>query len=351
MAGYKARLQDDLDRWIAEGLVPPASREPILAGVAESRRIDAGAALAVMGALLAGLAAIAFIAATWDAIPRLARFALVIAVFLGVSLAGAAAAARRRPLTRDALLGVASLLYAGAIGLTGQIFDIAGDPQAALYGSGVAAAALALAGRSVFAAVAAVALIALGDVNGPAALFAGELRWLAFAAPLAAGLALFWRAAPLAHIAGPALVAGWLFATPEPERAVFLATSLAFALVALLTRLASEREMRGAGALYAWAIVGALAAFAVSGLDLSETALGLGHRLAWLALACGAVALGLHDRAGAVTAAGVIGGVAAVSAILFDLGLGLMTAAGVFAGCAIAALVAGGLLRRRRRAA
>ena len=60
------------------------------------------------------------------------------------------------------------------------------------------------------------------------------------------------------------------------------------------------------------------------------------------------IALGLHDRIGAVTAAGVLAALGAVSAILMDLGLGLMTAAGVFAGCAVLALVAGALLRRGR---
>ena len=80
----------------------------------------------------------------------------------------------------------------------------------------------------------------------------------------------------------------------------------------------------------------------------ADDTLGLIHRLAWLILSGAVVALGLHDRVGAVTAAGVLAALGAVSAILMDLGLGLMTAAGVFAGCAILALAAGGLLRRGR---
>lgn len=55
----------------------------------------------------------------------------------------------------------------------------------------------------------------------------------------------------------------------------------------------------------------------------------------------------MHDRQGMVTAAGVVSMIAAVCAILFDLGLGLMTAAGLFAVCALIALIAGGLTRRR----
>jgi hypothetical protein len=62
------------------------------------------------------------------------------------------------------------------------------------------------------------------------------------------------------------------------------------------------------------------------------------------------IALGMHDRQTMVTAAGVTAMIAGVCAILFDLGLGLMTAAGLFAACAIIALVAGLLTRRRAKA-
>jgi len=346
MAGYKARLSEDLDRWIEQGLVAPESRQPILASVAEARRLDAGIALAVMGAVLAGLAAIAFVAANWDAIPRLARFALILTVFAAACAGAAWAALRGRPLVRDVLLGVAALIYAGAIGLTGQIFDLAGDPQAALRGAGLAAALLALAGRANAAAIVSVALIALGDFAGPEGLFGLQLRWLAIAAPAGVLLALAWRSRSLAHMAGPAMVIGWLFAAPDIKPAAYLALAAAFAIAAGASRWANERDLRAGGVIYAWMVAGALIAFAVAGF--ADETLGLVHRLAWLILSGAVVALGLHDRVGAVTAAGVLAAIAAVSAILMDLGLGLMTAAGVFAGCAILALVAGGLLRRGR---
>lgn len=345
MAGYKTRLTQDLDRWIEQGLVPAQSRGPILSSVADARRLDAGAALAIMGAILAGLAVIAFVAANWDAIPRLARFVLILTVFAASAAGAAFAGLKGRPLTRDVVLGVAALIYAAAIGLTGQIFDLAGDPQAALRGAGLAAILLALAGRSHTAAIAALALIALGDFAGPEGLFGLQLRWLAIAAPAGAALALAWRSPSLAHLAGPALVVGWLFASPDLEPRGYLALSAAFALTAAGARFLAEQERPAAGVLYAWLVVGALTAFAVGGL--ADETLGLAHRLIWLILAGAVVALGLHDRAGAVTAAGVLAAIGAVSAILVDLGLGLMTAAGVFAGCAVLALVAGGLLRRK----
>jgi hypothetical protein len=61
--------------------------------------------------------------------------------------------------------------------------------------------------------------------------------------------------------------------------------------------------------------------------------------------------LGLNDRQPLVTAAGVISLMAAMAAILFDLGVGLMTAAGVFGTCALVALVTGLLISRRQAGA
>ncbi|HEY9235743.1 MAG TPA: DUF2157 domain-containing protein, partial [Phenylobacterium sp.] len=139
MASYKARLTKDLDGWIAAGLTPVESREAILASVAEERRLDTASVLAAIGALLLGAAAIAFVAANWGAIPRLPRFALILGLFLAViGAAGWTARTGRRPLATNILLAVAACIYAAAIGLTGQIFDIVGDPQRALRGAGLA---------------------------------------------------------------------------------------------------------------------------------------------------------------------------------------------------------------------
>ncbi|MGH6998274.1 MAG: DUF2157 domain-containing protein, partial [Phenylobacterium sp.] len=129
MAGYKARLQRDVDEWIAAGLVPAENRQAILDRVSDGRRIDASAALAVIGGLLLGAAALAFVAANWGVIPRLPRFGLIVGLFLAVAGAAAWATKAGRPLLTNTLLAVAALIYAAAIGLTGQIFDIAGDPQ------------------------------------------------------------------------------------------------------------------------------------------------------------------------------------------------------------------------------
>jgi|SRR6185312_2162112 len=353
MPSYKDRVAKDLDGWIAAGLAPESSRAPILASIPEGGRLDAAAAMAWVGAVLLGLAVMALIAANWDLLPRLAQFALVLGVFGAFAGAAAWCAERARPNLANGLLTVAALAFASAVGLTGQIFDITGNERVALYLSGVVAAALALAGRSSGAMVLALAFIGLGDDwrdgwNGQAALV--EVPWLAVAAPAAAALALRWRSTALAHAAAIAVVAEalWLAAKLRFDAAAFLAGAVALAVLAIGARwLARRREDRLGGVFYGWFVWGAFAAFIAAGIDLTTHRLGVLHRIVWLAAAGGALALGRNDRHTPVTAAGVLGLIGAVSVLMLDLGVNLLTAAAVFFVAAAVALVAGLILRRR----
>lgn len=350
MAGYKARLERDLDRWIADGLVSADNRTPILDSVTETRRVDASVALAVVGALLLGFAAIAFVAANWNAIPRLVRFALILGLFLA-TCAGAAWSGRKadRPILTNTLLSVAALIYAAAIGLTGQIFDIAGDPQRALRSAGLAAGLLALAGRSSGAAVAALVLLGIGDFAGR--FDDGQDRWLIFAAPVGLAMAWLWNSKPLAHAGSIALIVGAAAALSQVDLAWngagFIGLAAVFAVLAAAARQLSARAT--ATIFMLWSIWGALVFFGAGGFDdqIVKDVLRIGHRVIWLVLAGGTIALGMHDRQSMITSAGVLAMIAAICALLFDLGFGLMTAAGVFGACAIIALVAGYATRAR----
>jgi uncharacterized membrane protein len=349
MAGYKARLTKDVDEWVAAGLVPAENRQAILDRVSEERRVDASAALAVIGALLLGAAAIAFVAANWGAIPRLPRFGLIVGLFLAVAGGGGWAARAQRPLLSNTLLAVAALVYAAAIGLTGQIFDIAGDPQRALRSAGLAAALLTLAGRSSAAGVVALALLGFGEFAGR--FDGGESRWLIFAAPVGMALAWLWNSKPLAHASALALVVGLVALMSMYERWGATSLLISAAVLALLAGAARQlSDRRTAVIFFLWFVWGAMVFYGVAGFDEFKGGYLIAHRAAWLLIAGGVIALGMHDRQGMVTAAGVVSMIAAVCAILFDLGLGLMTAAGLFAVCALIALVAGGLTRRRAKA-
>jgi uncharacterized membrane protein len=357
MAGYKERVTQDLDRWIASGLISGEQRAAMLATIPDTRRLDAATALAWVGGLLLGIAVIAFIAANWDGMPRLLRFAVLIALFLSFAGAGAWAAHKTRPVLSNIALMIASLVFAASIGLTGQIFDIAGDPRTAAYASGVAAFALALAGRSTGAATVGLVFIALGDFTDRS-WFSGiesEAPWMLIAAPLAAFLALRWGSAPLAHASALAIIYcfGWFAGRTEESAGVLLFLAILLGAMAAGARWLRTQDKRFASVFYGWFTAAALIFFAIAGYlpwfgDSNSDNAGIAHRIVWLIASGGVLALGRFDRHGIVSAIGVLSIIVAIFALLGDLGLDLLAAAGVFLICAIAALVAGLALRRSK---
>jgi uncharacterized membrane protein len=354
MATYKEHVAADLDRWIAGGLVPEASRAPILASIPDQRRMDAAQTLAWIGGILAGIAVIAFVSANWDALPRLAQFAVTLGFFGGTAGGAAWCAASSRPHAANGLLTFAAIFFAAAIGLTGQIFDIPGDAKNLLYASGLVAAALALAGQASGPAIVMLVFFALADFEAPD-MFGGVAQnwfyfpWLVVAAPAAAALAVRWRSSALAHCAafGLLVAAGWLAVKLEANAWTLVAFAVVLTAAAAVARFLRERGRPGAGVLYGWLVWAAMGFYVASGIGDHGQPLNLAHRFAWLLLGGGLTTLGRMDRMGAVTAIGVFSLIGAVSMLMYDLGLGLLGASAMFL---LAALIAGviGLVLRGR---
>jgi len=354
MTAYKDRVKQDLDRWIGDGLIAADKRDAILATLPETRRLDAATSLAWVGGILFGVAVITFVSANWDAIPRLPRFSLLLAAFLG--FAGAAAwSANKRPILSNILLTITALIFAAAIGLTGQIFDFVGNPRTASYGAGLAAFALALAGRSTGAAAVALVMIGLGDFVDHGWFSGGDndVPWMLFAAPLGGFLALRWGSSPLAHLSALAIIYcfTWFAARTHADAGVFLFLSVAMGCLAAAARRLFIQDRPFAAVFYGWFVWGALMFFAVAGyipmLGGSQPGplSGAFHRLVWLAASGGLLGLGRYDRHLAVSAIAILSLICAGFALMTDLGLNLVVAAGVFMLCAIAAMIAGMLLR------
>lgn len=381
---YRRRLEQDLDRWIALGLVDRDRREAILAASAGDRTapLSAAAALSLSGAALMGLAAIAFVAANWEAIPRLARLGLILGLLWG-ALAGAIWAGERRVRAREGFAILAALTFAAGTGIVGQMYHLPGEPWQAMAAAAAGAIALAFAARSRAAVLIAYAFgvwsyglsgAGFGDA-GPSG---GE------AALVALGALGAWRArlAPsrlLTH--ATLLYAGavvWIVAnaiTPEAARLdgpsfgpATLLTALVWIGVGVAARAwGSAPVWRGWSSLaFGYAGYFGLLAFAIWGFEVrlttvSETgvisgegaqlAFTLVHRALWLGASIGLVALGRAERAGWVTAAGVGGAIGASLALLNDLGLDLLQIAGLFFLFAIIALAAAFAVARRRERA
>jgi uncharacterized membrane protein len=159
----QARLQSDLTRWQAQGWVSEQGAAAIRRDLASQSSTGFGlyGALAVLGAILLGFAAMSFVAAHWDELSKLAKLTLI-----GTGLIGCYAAAYdlfRRNLDGFAhaavLAGVA--LFGGAIMLIAQMYHMDGNPPDAVWLWALGALAAGLLLRSNPALAASVVLICI----------------------------------------------------------------------------------------------------------------------------------------------------------------------------------------------
>jgi uncharacterized membrane protein len=132
-APYKKRLARDLDRWQANGWVTPDGHAAILSDVASrGAGVSLASALAILASVLFGFAAISFVAAHWEEVPRLARLVLLLAsIWAGYGAAGWLAA-RNHAALADAAILFAVAMFGASIMLTSQMYHIDGNPPDAV---------------------------------------------------------------------------------------------------------------------------------------------------------------------------------------------------------------------------
>jgi uncharacterized membrane protein len=148
MASYSTRVRQDIARWAEAGLIDARTADALAKDIdaRERRSLSFGSILAMMAALLLGAAILIFVAANWEAFPRLARVgALFAAIFAGY-VGGAALKGRDHAAFGEALWIVAAAAFGGAIALVGQMYHLSGDEASALltWCAGTALAALLL---------------------------------------------------------------------------------------------------------------------------------------------------------------------------------------------------------------
>jgi uncharacterized membrane protein len=151
---FASQLQKELPAWVSAGLVSVEQSEALslrygAGSGAELRRSKAAQAIAVIGAIAAGLGVILFFAANWDAIPEPARVALLLSVLVG-SYAGGWKLLERRPLVGHALILLGAIAFGAGIFLVGQMYHVqAHDPLAfAIWSAAVAPLAWVLRSRA-----------------------------------------------------------------------------------------------------------------------------------------------------------------------------------------------------------
>ncbi|MEQ1940518.1 DUF2157 domain-containing protein [Mesorhizobium sp. CN5-321] len=160
MVGYSSKVKQDIARWRAAGLIDVKTANALSLDIDrnERRSLSFGAILAMMAALLLAAAILIFVAANWEAIPRLGRVGALFALILAGYVGGAVLKGRDHPAVGEALFIVAAAAFGGSIALVGQMYHLSGDESSALltWCAGTALAALLL--RSGPLTVAAVAI-------------------------------------------------------------------------------------------------------------------------------------------------------------------------------------------------
>ncbi|HEY5819347.1 MAG TPA: DUF2157 domain-containing protein [Mesorhizobium sp.] len=147
MANYAEKVRLDIERWVASGLVDRATGDRLAIEIVKTapRAFTFGSVLAAMAAILLGASVLVFIAANWEAIPRIVRVLALFALIFG-SYVGGALLKERGSGFGEALYLLGAVAFGGSIALIGQMYHLSGDETEAILvwciGTAVAAAGL-----------------------------------------------------------------------------------------------------------------------------------------------------------------------------------------------------------------
>jgi len=253
MIGYRKNLDRDLKRWREKGLLSVEAESAIRADVASRGGGFALApALAILGAVLLCFAAMTFVAANWQEMPKLLRLGILFASLWG-AYAGAWAMQRSAMgYATEAAILVGVGLFGASIMLIAQMYHIEGNPPDAVltWAAGSLLAGVLLRSRAALAlAIGLVSLWSWWEVSQMrgATHWPFLLGWLAAAVPV---IWLRWRAGY--HLLAISLSAwiiglGYQFDWTGPGGIEFahLGVAVIGALAALASGLA-ERDSRPA---------------------------------------------------------------------------------------------------------
>ena len=144
--GYRQRLEADLVKWVADGVISGDAAHSIrTARFGEEAASRLPAIFAMLGALMLAASVSAFVAANWQEIPRLVRLVGILVLIAGCFLPALHLEWRGMPNGADAAITFATLCFGAGIALVGQMYHLPGDwPAGAMLVAigGLVAAAL-----------------------------------------------------------------------------------------------------------------------------------------------------------------------------------------------------------------
>src|SRR5829696_6632208 len=164
VTSFEQRIAAEASTWADDGLVSREQADAIRARYLDTERVRRRdrfvQTLAFVGTIGIGLGVILFFAANWDAIPRFARLAVLVAGIVAFYVGGDRLS-RSRPRIGHALLLLGCLLFGASLFLVGQMFNVSPHQSLAFLLWTAAAAAGAVILRSEpFAALAAITFAA-----------------------------------------------------------------------------------------------------------------------------------------------------------------------------------------------
>ncbi|MEQ8825346.1 MAG: DUF2157 domain-containing protein [Filomicrobium sp.] len=130
---YADRLERDLPQWIAAGWISRDGANAILSEVQERESGETGShrligILSVLGAVLIGAGVLSFVAANWEAMPRLARLGLLVGAIWTAYVGAAITFQRGLDMFAHALVLLGSVIFGASIMLIAQMYHMNGNP-------------------------------------------------------------------------------------------------------------------------------------------------------------------------------------------------------------------------------
>jgi uncharacterized membrane protein len=299
---YRERLEVDVARWQAEGVITPAIGEAIRNSLPPlGTGLNISVVVAIVGGLLVAAAFLAFVAANWTEIARALRFAILLAGIAVAYGAGARFARTGRAALADLAASIGAIIFGAAIALVGQMYHLGDDFAAGmlLWAAGALAAAVLTGSRGALA----VALVAGSLWSGGHVFEAADVPHLPFVLfwMLCAALAVAWNSRVAAHLVAIAALAWWCAAAVAPSQNEFIVADGAALLLGAGLLLGNAPDpLRSFGltlSTYGAFAVAAVAAFAAA--TSGEVHIGLVNPPAW-AVGCGIAGMILAFAAAAV---------------------------------------------------
>lgn len=145
--GYFSRLKSDSQRWIDKGIIDKAAADAILSDVESHKKGYSFSSIVILlGLVCLGFAAMTFVAANWDAMPKYGRVLLLLAALWASYIAAIYANKRSNPLIADFLAMLGSAIFGATIMLVGQLYHLQGATEDAvlIWAGGTVLAAIAL---------------------------------------------------------------------------------------------------------------------------------------------------------------------------------------------------------------